>query len=70
MPITDNGLIRESMQVTIAKPFWATPVKPEYLKVLMYSSLAANSAEKESCGKELSDMSTPSRIHTGAPRQN
>jgi hypothetical protein len=34
--MTDKGLIRESMQVTIAKPFWATPVNPEYLNVLMY----------------------------------
>jgi hypothetical protein len=40
--------MRESMQVTMAKPFWAVPVSPEYLNVLMYSSLAANASAKSS----------------------
>jgi hypothetical protein len=42
--------MRESIQVTIAKPFWAVPVRPEYLKVLMYSSLAANASANSSKG--------------------
>jgi hypothetical protein len=48
IPTTDSGLMRESMQVTMAKPFWAVPVSPEYLNVLMYSSLAANASANSS----------------------
>jgi hypothetical protein len=40
--------MRESMQVTIAKPFCATPVRPEYLKDLMYSLFAESSSENAS----------------------
>jgi hypothetical protein len=55
------------MQVTIAKPFWATPVSSEYLKDLMYSSFASRASLNESCGKELTDISTPPRLFPGPP---
>ncbi len=34
--------MRESMQVTIAKPLAADPLNSEYLKVLAYSALEAS----------------------------
>jgi hypothetical protein len=55
------------MQVTIAKPLWAVPVRSEYLKLLMYSSFASRASLNESCGKELTDISTPPQLFLEPP---
>jgi hypothetical protein len=54
--------MRESIQVTIARPFWATPVSSEYLKDFTYSAFASVRSLKESAGKEFWDIFNSSAV--------
>jgi hypothetical protein len=50
MPTIARGLIRESMQVMIAKPLAALPVKWELSKFSLYATFADNTSLKVSLG--------------------
>ena len=51
-PSIRSGSIRESMQVTIATPAWATPSKPPRSKSSANSRLAASRSSKSATGRE------------------
>ena len=61
--MTDKGLMRESIQVTIAMPLDATPVSSLYLKLFTYSSFAASASLNASLGKWPSFIVSPNRSH-------